>query len=82
MDDAHVRQQGLDPAASADAVPGRPPCEACGEPLAEGQRPGTRFCGGRCRAAGSRARRRAELLGRIDALAGELTAIRAQVERW
>jgi hypothetical protein len=57
-------------------------CEACGCPLSTTQvARGARSCSAACRAAGTRARRRAALLARIDALAGELAALRAEVGR-
>jgi hypothetical protein len=41
-----------------------------------------RACSGPCRARAHRGRRRAAVLARIDALAGELAALRAEVSRW
>jgi hypothetical protein len=76
------------------APSGRRGCEACGRPLGPRQRPGARFHGGACRAAGTRARRRAALAKRVIAaesardeavaalarMDGELSALRALVE--
>lgn len=78
--EAHVR---LGPASDVpgDAAAGRRLCTACGEPLGNGQRPGARYHGGACRAAGSRARRQQGLLERIDALESDLAALRAEVLR-
>ena len=57
------------PTPETSPSPGRV-CEACGKPLATRQRPGARYHGGACRAAGTRARRRAAVLAELDALAG------------
>jgi hypothetical protein len=69
-------------------------CEACGEPLGVGQRPIAKYHGGACRAAGTRARRRAALAKRVVAaesardeavaalarMNSELSALRVLVE--
>jgi len=43
---------------------------------------GAHACSASCRARAFRARRRALVLGRLDALATELATLRAEVERW
>jgi hypothetical protein len=77
---AHVRV-GEVPGALGDVPADRRLCEACGAPLGERQRPGARYHGGACRAAGSRARRRQAILERLETLESELTALRAEVMR-
>jgi hypothetical protein len=87
----------------SSTIPGQPSgdpvaierrCEACGELLGAGQRPSAKYHGGACRAAGTRARRRAALAKRVIAaesardeavaalarMDGELSALRALVE--
>jgi hypothetical protein len=77
---AHVRHdQGADPHADAPAVTsvsGRL-CEACGRPLGLRQRSGARFHGGPCRAAGTRARRRAARLDALSRIGAEVAKHRA-----
>jgi hypothetical protein len=74
--DSHVRrlEASTEPVATA--------CEACGAPLNGRQRRGARFHDGRCRATASRARRRAEVLAAIDAMAADLQRLRGKVTRW
>ncbi len=43
---------------------------------------GARHCSPGCRVRVHRAKRKAAVLGRLDALAGELARLRADVERW
>jgi hypothetical protein len=57
-------------------------CEACGELLGAGQRPGAKYHGGACRAAGTRARRRAAVIARLETIVVEVAALRDEVSRW
>lgn len=61
-----------------------PPCEAgCGATLtARQQARKARCCSAACRVRAHRAKRKAEVLGHLDALAGEVARIRREVERW
>ncbi len=73
------------PPAEASGILTVPPvCEAaCGRALTSAQvGKGARACSPACRAEAFRARRRHKVLLLLDALANELTALRAEVERW
>jgi hypothetical protein len=76
-----------DPAQPLPSSPpeGAPVCEApgCSRALTTVQvQKGAHACSPPCRAKAHRARRRALVLGRLDALAVELATLRAEVERW
>ena len=72
-----------DAEALGDAAAGQRLCEACGGELSEAQvARGARSCSAPCRARTSRARRKRATLARLDALMGELAALRVQIEHW